>query len=135
MSVAVTKVRPLAGPPRARAIATSWSVARRVSPVTMPRIPEIRVGTPDDRGRQPSAELADLPLIRLPPNQQRSQAEQADAGEPGAEADADATSLVVGERGGGSFAPRDGQRLGRSRRSSVFVFLGSGGRRLRRTRG
>ena len=55
MSVAVTKLPDAAA--ASTAIATSWSVARRVSPVTMPRSPDITVGTattPAARPRQSS---------------------------------------------------------------------------------
>ena len=51
MSVAVTK-SPVAAAART-AMATSWSVARRVSPVTTPRRPEMSVGMPTTAAARP----------------------------------------------------------------------------------
>ena len=51
ISVAVTK-SPVAAA-ASTAMATSWSVARRVSPVTTPRTPETSVGTPTTTAARP----------------------------------------------------------------------------------
>ena len=73
-------------------MATNWSVARRVSPVTTPRTPETSVGIPTTR-RKTAAKLADLPLIGNQTNQQRSQAEKSNPSETRAEPHADAPAL------------------------------------------
>src|ERR1019366_1981531 len=55
-------------------------------------------GDADDGGRQRAEQLADLPLVGHESQHERAQAEQADAGEPGAQAYADAAALFRRER-------------------------------------
>ena len=111
ISVAVTK-SPVAAA-ASTAMATSWSVARRVSPVTTPRRPEMSVGTAHDGRGQAAAKLADLPLVGRQTHQQRSEAEKPDANQSRAEPHADAAALF------GSEDTRHSLVAGRSCRSSA----------------
>ena len=96
------------------AIATNWSVARRVSPVTIPRTPEISVGIPTIGCGQASAKLANLPLIRLQSNQQCPKAEKPDANKSCAQPHADAAAFL-GSKGDlrplGAKKPQQTRRL------------------------
>jgi hypothetical protein len=89
----------------------------------------------DDGCRQASAKLADLPLVGLKINQQRSQAKEGDAHDPRAEAHSDAAAFLKSEGAGDSFAGEcqgfGGDDAQGSSPSSPRPGAGAGAKRIR----